>query len=148
MSISVNCLSGFQYINFSMLFPFVAAIVYGFSFFRALFAFQVGQKCRFFQQHDDEIYDRGKVLLPQQRQRIITLEAEVTDCKKREVFSCGCGIVSGDMCSSVFDQVGGGNNFCGLLWLVVDVRLAVCLILVGLIINNDTSAAYFVLFML
>jgi len=36
-----------------MLFQFVIAIVSGFSFFRALFAFQVRQKCRFFQWHDD-----------------------------------------------------------------------------------------------
>ena len=42
MSISVNCLSEFYYINFSMLFQFVATIVYGFSFLRTLFAFQMG----------------------------------------------------------------------------------------------------------
>ena len=48
--------------------------------------FQVGQKCRFFQWHDDEICERGKVLIPQQKQRIIKLEAELTDCKKRKKF--------------------------------------------------------------
>ena len=48
--------------------------------------FQVGQKCRFFQWHDDEICERGKVLIPQQRQRIIKLEAELANCKKRKKF--------------------------------------------------------------
>ena len=48
--------------------------------------FQVGQKCRFFQWHDDEICERGKVLIPQQRQKIIKLEAELADCKKIEKF--------------------------------------------------------------
>ena len=43
-------------------------------------------KCRFFQWHDDEICACGKVLIPQQRQRIITLEAEVTSYKQREKF--------------------------------------------------------------
>ena len=46
----------------------------------------MGRKCRFFQWCDDEICARGKVLIPQQRQRIITLEAEVASCKKREKF--------------------------------------------------------------
>nr|POF16948.1 protein pollenless 3 [Quercus suber] len=40
---------------------------------------EVGRKCRFFQWRDDEICARGKVLIPQQRQRIITLEAELID---------------------------------------------------------------------
>ena len=43
-------------------------------------------KCRFFQWCDYEICDRGKVFIPQQRQRIITLEAEVASCKKGEKF--------------------------------------------------------------
>ena len=47
--------------------------------------FQVGRKCRFFQWCDDEICDRGKVLIPEQRQWIITLEAEHA-CKKRKKF--------------------------------------------------------------
>nr|POF24621.1 hypothetical protein CFP56_61036 [Quercus suber] len=46
----------------------------------------VGHKCRFFQWRDDEICARGKVLIPQQRQKIITLEAEVASYKKREKF--------------------------------------------------------------
>ncbi|KAL4654333.1 hypothetical protein ACB092_01G370700 [Castanea dentata] len=44
----------------------------------------VGQKCRFFQWRDDEICERVKVLIPQQRQRIIQLEAKLAECKKRE----------------------------------------------------------------
>ena len=46
----------------------------------------MGCKCRFFQWRDDEICDRGKVLIPQHRLRIITHEAEVASCKKRERF--------------------------------------------------------------
>ena len=46
----------------------------------------MGHKCRFFQWRNDKICDCGKVLIPQQRQRIITLEAEVAGCKKREKF--------------------------------------------------------------
>ena len=46
----------------------------------------MGRKCRFLQWRDDEICAHGKVLIPQQRQRIITLEAEVASCKKREKF--------------------------------------------------------------
>ena len=46
----------------------------------------MGSKCRFFQWRDNEICDRGKVFVPQQRQRVITLEAEVASCKKREKF--------------------------------------------------------------
>ena len=48
--------------------------------------FQVGRKCRFFQWRDDEICEHGKVLIPQQRQRIIKLEAELANYKKREKF--------------------------------------------------------------
>ena len=48
--------------------------------------FQVGRKCRFFQWRDDEICEHGKVLIPQQRQRIIKPEAKLADCKKREKF--------------------------------------------------------------
>ena len=57
-----------------------------FSFFRVLSLFQVRRKCRFFQWHDDEICEHSKVLIPQQRQRIIKLEAELANCKKREKF--------------------------------------------------------------
>ena len=46
----------------------------------------MGSKCRFFQWRDNEICDRGKVFIPQQRQRVITLEAEVASYKKREKF--------------------------------------------------------------
>ena len=46
----------------------------------------MGHKCRFFQWRDDEICAHGKVLIPQQRQMIITLEVEVASCKKREKF--------------------------------------------------------------
>ena len=45
---------------------------------------QVGRKCKFFQWHDDEIYERGKVLIPEQRQRILTLEAAIVGYRKRE----------------------------------------------------------------
>ena len=48
--------------------------------------FQVGRKCRFFQRRYDEICEHGKVFIPQQRQKIIKLEAELADCKKREKF--------------------------------------------------------------
>lgn len=46
----------------------------------------MGHKCRLFQWRNDKICDCGKVLIPHQRQRIITLEAEVAGCKKREKF--------------------------------------------------------------
>ena len=46
--------------------------------------FQVGQKCRFFQWRVDEICERGKMLIPQQRQRIIKLEAELHYCKREK----------------------------------------------------------------
>ncbi|KAL4602239.1 hypothetical protein ACB092_10G039100 [Castanea dentata] len=52
----------------------------------AWFAFQVGQKYKFFQWRDDEICERGKMLISKQRQRIIRLEAEVARCYKREKF--------------------------------------------------------------
>ena len=48
--------------------------------------FQERPKCRFFQWCNDEICECGKVLIPQQRQRIIKLEAELVDCKKKEKF--------------------------------------------------------------
>ena len=46
----------------------------------------MGQKCKCFQWRDDEICECGKVLIPQQRQRIIKLEVELANCKKREKF--------------------------------------------------------------
>ena len=48
------------------------------------FDFQVGQKCKFFQWVDEKICPHGKVLIPEQRQTILRLEAEVSTCKKRE----------------------------------------------------------------
>jgi len=45
---------------------------------------QVGCKCKFFQWLDDEICERGKVLIPEQRQRILTLEAAIVGYRKRE----------------------------------------------------------------
>ena len=48
------------------------------------FDFQVGRKCKFFQWLDNEICVRGKVLIPEQRQIILRLEDEVSNCKKRE----------------------------------------------------------------
>ncbi|XP_050241862.1 uncharacterized protein LOC126690777 [Quercus robur] len=44
----------------------------------------VGRKCKFFQWLDDEICERGKVLIPEQRQRILTLEAAIVGYRKRE----------------------------------------------------------------
>ena len=75
-------------VNFSMLFQIVATIVYGFPFFifQSIICVSGGRKCRFFQWHDDEICERDKVLIPQQRQMIIKLEAELHYCKKREKF--------------------------------------------------------------
>ncbi|KAL4606217.1 hypothetical protein ACB092_09G085700 [Castanea dentata] len=46
----------------------------------------VGRKCKFFQWCDDEIYECDKVLIPEQRQQIIRLEAKVARCYKREKF--------------------------------------------------------------
>nr|POE65459.1 hypothetical protein CFP56_49538 [Quercus suber] len=46
----------------------------------------VGRKCKFFQWVDDEICARGKVLIPEQRQTILKLEADVSTCKNREKY--------------------------------------------------------------
>ena len=48
--------------------------------------FQERPKCRFFHWRDDEICEHGKVLIPEQRRRIIRLEAEVASYYKREKF--------------------------------------------------------------
>nr|XP_023874853.1 uncharacterized protein LOC111987374 [Quercus suber] len=45
---------------------------------------QVGRKCKFFQWRDDEICERDKMLIPKQRQRILTLEAAIVGYRKRE----------------------------------------------------------------
>ena len=58
----------------------------------------MGSKCRFFQWRDNEICDRGKVFIPQQRQGIITLEVEVASCKKREKFLVVAVALLGVMC--------------------------------------------------
>ncbi|KAL4626294.1 hypothetical protein ACB092_05G085600 [Castanea dentata] len=58
----------------------------------------VGRKCKFFQWCDDEICERGKMLILEQRQQITRLE--VQGCKmlqEREVFHYGFGILIGDM---------------------------------------------------
>ncbi|XP_050283227.1 uncharacterized protein LOC126723641 [Quercus robur] len=47
---------------------------------------RLGEKCKFFQRHDNEICERDKVLIPEQRQQIIRQEAEVARCYKREKF--------------------------------------------------------------
>nr|XP_023907692.1 uncharacterized protein LOC112019403 [Quercus suber]POF16806.1 hypothetical protein CFP56_72915 [Quercus suber] len=47
--------------------------------------FWAGRKCNFFQWRDDEICERGKVLIPEQRQHILILKAEVAGYKKREM---------------------------------------------------------------
>ena len=53
---------------------------------KCLVCIQVGRKCKFFQWRDDEICERDKVLIPEQRQQIIRQEAEVARCYKREKF--------------------------------------------------------------
>mgnify|MGYP006972291132 FL=1 len=73
-------------INFSILFQFVAAIVYGFSFSKHYLHFRWGVSVS----SSNGVMMRYvlvvRVLIPQQRQRIITLEAEIASCKKREKF--------------------------------------------------------------
>ena len=75
-------------VNLSILFQIVATIVYGFPFFifQSIICVSGGAKVKVLPRRDDEICERGKVLIPQQRQRIIKLEAELADCKKREKF--------------------------------------------------------------
>ena len=51
---------------------------------------QVGRKCKIFQWHDDEICERGKVLISEQRQRILTLEATIVGYRKREKRMLSC----------------------------------------------------------
>ena len=40
--------------------------------------------CKFFQWRDDKIYERGKVLISEQRQWILTLEDDIVGYRKRE----------------------------------------------------------------
>ncbi|XP_075666456.1 uncharacterized protein LOC142636206 [Castanea sativa] len=58
----------------------------------------VGKKCKFFQWIDDEICERGKVLIPEMRQKILRLQVEVSTCKKREKFLTVCLILSLILC--------------------------------------------------
>ncbi|XP_075665016.1 uncharacterized protein LOC142634605 [Castanea sativa] len=58
----------------------------------------VGKKCKFFQWVDDEICERGKVLIPEMRQKILRLQVEVSTCKKREKFLTVCLILSLILC--------------------------------------------------
>ena len=53
-----------------------------------------GRKCKFFQLRDDKICERGKMLIPEQRQWILTLEAEVAGYKKREKRLLICLVLS------------------------------------------------------
>nr|POF03071.1 hypothetical protein CFP56_61606 [Quercus suber] len=72
----------------------------------------VGRKCKFFQWCDDEICECGKVLIPEQRQRILTLEAAIVGYKKREKRLLICPglslVISGMLLSSMS---GSGNPF-------------------------------------
>ncbi|KAK4590592.1 hypothetical protein RGQ29_020948 [Quercus rubra] len=43
-----------------------------------------GRKCKFFQWRDDEICECGKVLISEQRQRILTLETDIAGYRERE----------------------------------------------------------------
>ncbi|KAK9989033.1 hypothetical protein SO802_029272 [Lithocarpus litseifolius] len=58
----------------------------------------IGKKCKFFQWVDDEICERGKVLIPEMRQRILKLQAEVSTCKKREKCLTVCLILTLLLC--------------------------------------------------
>ena len=135
-----------------------------FSFFRVLSVFQVRRKCRFFQWRDDEICERGKVLIPQQRQRIIKLKAKLANCKKREkflvvvvalfvvIFAVLCllrqrvKITCVGCCAWQYMQ--GCSVYVWRVAVFMYRGLAMCSILVGLVISNDTPVAYFVLFLL
>nr|POF09171.1 hypothetical protein CFP56_41170 [Quercus suber] len=56
----------------------------GYNGFYLALGCQVGCKCKFFQWRDNEIYERGKVLIPEQRQWILTLEVAIVGYRKRE----------------------------------------------------------------
>ncbi|KAL0002023.1 hypothetical protein SO802_015804 [Lithocarpus litseifolius] len=86
----------------------------------------VGQKCKFFQWRDDEICERGKVLIPEQRQRIIGLEVEVARCYKREKFYivalafllviCGICLFNSGPTRLVWCTWNGSTMHAGLRW--------------------------------
>nr|XP_023905051.1 uncharacterized protein LOC112016802 [Quercus suber]POE44698.1 hypothetical protein CFP56_76970 [Quercus suber] len=76
----------------------------------------VGRKCKFFKWHDDEICERGKVLIPEQRQRILTLEVDIAGYRKREKRLVICLGLSLLICGMLLclilllvGQIGGGK---------------------------------------
>lgn len=74
------------------------------------FECQVGRKRKFFQWRDDKICKREKVLIPEQRQQILTLEAEIVSYKKREKYLTICLglslVISGMMLCVILSLVG------------------------------------------
>ncbi|XP_050282541.1 uncharacterized protein LOC126723258 [Quercus robur] len=72
--------------------------------------FWAGHKCKFFQWRDDEIHERGKVLILEQKQWILTLEAEVVGYKKRErrllIYLVLSLVISGMMLCVILSLVG------------------------------------------
>ena len=78
---------------------------------------QVGRKCKFFQWRDDEICERGKVLIPEQRQQILTLEANIAGYRKREerlLICLGLSLVISGMLLCLIlllvGEIGGGEK--------------------------------------
>ncbi|KAL0011046.1 hypothetical protein SO802_006154 [Lithocarpus litseifolius] len=76
----------------------------------------VGRKCKFFQWRDDEICKHGKVLILEQRQQILTLEADIASYRKREkklVIYLGLSLVISGMLLYLMlllvGQIGGGK---------------------------------------
>ena len=81
-----------------------------------VFGCQVGRKCKFFQWRDDEIYKRGKVLIPEQRRPILTLEADIPGYRKREkrlLICLGLSLVISGMLLRLMillvGEIGGGK---------------------------------------
>ena len=75
-----------------------------------------GCKCKFFQWRDDEICERAKVLILEQRQRIITLEADIAGYRKRDKRLVIClrlsVVISGMLLCLMLllvGQIGGGE---------------------------------------
>ena len=89
---------------------------------------QVGRKCKFFQWRDDEICERGKVLIPEQRQRILTLEANIAGYRKREkrlVICLGLSLlISGMLLCLILLLIGliGGGKMGHYRWLGISVK--------------------------
>ncbi|KAK4581740.1 hypothetical protein RGQ29_025060 [Quercus rubra] len=76
----------------------------------------VGRKCKFFQWHDNEIYKRDKVLIPEQRRQILTLEADIAGYRKREkrlLICLGLSLVISGMLLRLMillvGEIGGGK---------------------------------------